>query len=546
MTLKMKQKTIGLLFAGILMLAMVLTLTSAAITFDTMPTVDPYGTSFTFKVKADVNDTYDITISDITEGSDTLIFTPDVTSFTVTNAPTINEITVIVSYDASNFNYELAKTYSTTITVKGQNTTETASAIVNIDEINFCEGCENQGNLELRIEDVNVLEGFGDDDNYWYPFDEIEVELEVENKGNWDIDDIEIEWALYTTDGNKIMDDTLNDFNLKDGKDEKITFTFKLDEDFEDFENEDAILYIKAKGTIDDNDSPYDGDDTCDSGEVNAEVLADDDFIILDDIKINGVELNDGDFEEYALMCGQEVTITADVWNIGTEDFQEVSLDVYHKELGINKIIELGDIDAFENKEISFSLMLPKEVDDGWYALELGIYDEDNDLFENSQDDKSEFEILFELSGNCGFSEPGISAELLTEAKENQEMTIKVIIKNTGSKDVSYHLNAAGFAEWAELIEVSEADISINAGESKEVLFKFMTKKESAGERFFNIEIFSDNQLITKQPVVVSIEEVKNNFKDFVHANWKLLIIGLVNLILIIAIIIVAVRTYRR
>ena len=178
--------------------------------------------------------------------------------------------------------------------------------------------------------------------------------------------------------------------------------------------------------------------------------------------------------------------------------------------------------------------------------MKIGIYDDDNDLFENSKDDESEFDVLFKLGGTCGLAEPVISAELLTEAIENQEMTIKVTVKNPGTKDVSYRLNAVGFSGWAELIEISDENINLNAGESREVLFKFKTTKESAGERFFDIEIFADNKLITKQPVVVSIEEVENNAREFFQKNWKLLVIGLVNLILIIAIIIVAVRTYRR
>ena len=276
------------------------------------------------------------------------------------------------------------------------------------------------------------------------------------------------------------------------------------------------------------------------------DVYADDNFVILTDFKINGVELNEISFDEYSFNCGQEITITAEAWNIGSDDQEEVSMKIYNSELGINEMIELGDIDAFENKEFSFNLDIPKEAEEKWYSLEFRLFDEDNDMFENSEDDESIFNIFFEVEGSCGLLEPTMSAELLTEAKENQEMTIKVTIKNVDLKDATYTLNAAGFGDWAELIEISERDISVDAGKSKDVLFKFKTKKDSAGERFFDIEVYSDNKIIAKQPVVVSIEEVKNNIKEFIQNNWKLLIIGLVNLILIIAIIIVAVRTYRR
>ena len=543
----MKQKTLGLFGFGILVLVLALGLGSAAITFDTMPTVDPYGTSFTFNIKSDImGDVISIDVADMTDGNGNLLTFTDPAPITIdiTNHNTF--IPVTVNYLTGNFDFELGETYSTTIQADGLPSGNTSTATLVFSGVTLCEDCENHGSLELRVEDVKVTEGFGDDD-YWYPYDVIEVELEIENNGNWDIDNIEVEWALYTTAGKKIMDDTLNDFNLKDGKDEVVTFTFKLDEDIDDFENEDAVLYISARGEIDDNDAGiHDGEDTCDSEKIETEVIADDDFLILDDFRINGVELDELTFNEYDLTCGQEITITTDVWNIGSEDFEDVSIQVYNSVLGINEILEIGDVDSFENTEVSFSLTLPKDVNSKWYTLKIGIYDDDNDLFENSKDDESEFDVLFKLGGTCGLAEPVISAELLTEAIENQEMTIKVTVKNPGTKDVSYRLNAVGFSGWAELIEISDENINLNAGESREVLFKFKTTKESAGERFFDIEIFADNKLITKQPVVVSIEEVENNAREFFQKNWKLLVIGLVNLILIIAIIIVAVRTYRR
>lgn len=538
----MKQKTLGLFGFGILMLAMVLTLTSAVVTFDSVPTGDPYKTNFTLGIGSDVSENVLIETATITENGESIVFTDS----TVAMAAGTSQ-NVPITYATNNFNLELGQTYTTTITATGQTSGNVSTATLTFEEITLCEDCENYGNLDIADVSINVLSGFGDDEDYWYPFDEVEVELEIENNGNWDIDNIEIEWALYTTDGKKIADDTLNDFNLKESKDETVTFVFMLDEDIDDFENEDAILYISARGTIDDNDAGiHDDEDTCDSYKKSVPVYADDDFIILTDIKINGVELNENSLDEYSLNCGQEITITADAWNIGPDDQEEVSMRIYNNDLGINEMIELGDIDGFDNKEISFNVDLPKEVDSKWYALEIRIFDEDNDMFENSQDDEAIFNVFFELNGACGFTEPTISAELLTEAMENQEMTIKVTIKNTGSKDVTYNLNAVGYSSWAELIEISDRDLNLNAGESKEVLFKFKTSKESAGERFFDIEIFSDNQLVTKQPVVVAIEEVENKAKDFIQNNWKLLIIGLVNLILIIAIIIVAVRTYKR
>ena len=432
-----------------------------------------------------------------------------------------------------------------TITATASDDTS-ATGIVSAEQ-SFCE-CGNQGDLKLNVEDVKVIEGFGDDDDFWYLFDKIEVELQIDNDGDWDIDNIEIEWALYTTSGKKIMDDTLNDFNLKNGKDETVIFSFVLDENIDEFENEDAVLYIKAKGDIDDNDSPYDGNETCDSESVDVEVRADDDFVILSDVKINGMDLNEFILDESTISCNQEVIVTADVWNIGSDDQEDVGIVFYDQELGINEKIEIGDIDAFENEEINFKFVLPEKLEEKWHRLDIRIFDDGNDLFENSEDDQSLFTIRFEVAGNCNLNvAPSINAELVSEAKENSELIIKIYVKNNDDESATYTLNAAGYADWASLTTISESTITLNAGEAKEVMFTFETKKDTVGDRFFNLEVLSDGQIVSTQPIVISIEKGKAaNFKDFFENNWKLLGIGLLNLILIIAIIIVAVKTYRR
>ena len=549
----MNRKTLGLMSAGLLLVVLFFSLTSAlTLTGVSSVTLDQNDLSETFtlttNVDADfsINTASPITLTDSSNHVITLNFIGSGAS-----AVTSNDFTVTASGDISNFNFP--ESASTNVIFYAENTTDpldnvTKTITFTFDNTDFCKDCENKGNLDIAEVDIKVIKGFGDDDEYWYPFDEIEVEVNVENNGLYDVDGIEIEWVIYTASGKKIMDGTLKDFNLKDDKDETVTFKFKLNKNIDDFEGEDSLFFhIRAKGTIDDNSAGiFDGEDTCDSEKIEVDIYADDDFVILTDIKINGFALNGDVFEEYDLKCGEEVTITADVWNIGSDDQEEISMIVYNKALGIQETFELGDIDAYENKEISFNIIVPKDVDSKWYTLNLEVYDEDNDLFENSKDDESIFDVVFKTSEECSMSEPIISAELLTEAKENKEMSIKVSIKNTGSKAVVYSVNAAGYADWADLTEIGAKTLELNAGETKDVIFTFMTKKDSAGERFFNLEVVADNKLVKTQPVVVSIEEANKNVSDFIKANWKILVIALVNLILIIAIIIVAVRTYRR
>lgn len=539
----MNNKTFGLISAGILAIFLFASFVSATITFGSIPELSPYENNFTFEISSNENETINISIAPIVQDTQTITFqdsTITVTAGTSTSVP--------INYVTTGFDFEFGKTYSTTMTAEGNRSAEEAHTTVSFKRIDFCEDCENHGELKIDIEDVTVLDGFGDDDDYWYLMDEIEIELKIENDGEWDIDDIEIEWVIYTTNGQKIMDDTLSDFNLKDGKDETKILTIKLDEDIDEFENEDAVFYVKAKGTIDDNGSPYDGEETCDSDSFEVDVFADDDFVILTDFKINGVKLNNLILDSPSIYCGQELTITAEVWNIGSDDQEDVTVLIHNVELGINQEVEIGDVDAFEGEDLSITITMPEEIEEKWYFLDFYVYDEDHDIFENSEDDEAEFEVKFKIEGNCQIAEPLITAELISEAKENSELEIKVTITNMAKKDATFTLNAAGYTEWASLIEISEKEVEIEAGKSKEIIIKFQTTKDSAGERFFNFEVVSEENLVTSQPIAVMIEESKGatGFTDFVKTNWKILGIGLLNLILVIAIIIVAVRAYRK
>lgn len=538
----MDKKILGVGIVSFLFAIAFLSLASATITFDSVPEISPYGNSFTF----DLNFTeeygdYEIQIDNI----ESITFSPDPTSF---SAPgNLNQI-VNVEYNASDFDFKFGKTYSTIIKIINSSNSEIlAHSSIQFEEINFCESVANEGNLNLRIEDVQVIRGFGDDDDYWYPFDVIEFEVEVENDGNWDVDNVEIIWELYTTSGERIDDGDLSDFNLKDGKDETKTFQVVLDEDIDEFESEEAVIYIKSIGEIDDNDSPYDGENTCDYASLEVNVRADENFVIMNNFKINDVQLNFWDLENEVLACGQEITFTADIWNIGDRDQDDVYIRVYNEYMEINEVVEMGDIDGFENENFAFTFNIPEGLEEKWYSLKFDIYDDDDDIFENSEDDLAKFEARFKVEGCNIVVPPIISAELDSEAIEGRDLVIKTMITNNNDEETIYSLTTEGYEGWADLKSISGDVLRIGAGETAEVMITFDTKKESAGDQLFYLNIFSnEGELISQQPIGVSIKQSGSAFTEWFKNNWKLAGIIILNLILVIAIIIVAVRIYRR
>jgi len=90
--------------------------------------------------------------------------------------------------------------------------------------------CGEVTNMDLRI-DVNDIEPLGFGNRYeWYPLDEIEMEVEIENQTDEDVSNIEIDWCLYDILENEcVITGNSPDFDLIDGDEDEILVTFLLD-----------------------------------------------------------------------------------------------------------------------------------------------------------------------------------------------------------------------------------------------------------------------------------------------------------------------------
>ncbi len=431
--------------------------------------------------------------------------------------------------------------------------------IVEPEEFNFCEYddgvSENPGELDVKIKDITVVQGFGDDEE-WLLLDEIEIEIEIENSGDEDVDDISVEWGLYNVDDDEwaIEMDEEDEFNLKDGDEEKLIITFRVDDnDFDlnlDELGDNYILYVRATGEVDEGEKPK----TCESDSEPIQIIIEDDFIILNDFELNGFESEDDSLFPESVQCNSDIEITADVWNIGDSDQDDVYVIVYNKELGIiNEKIEIGDIDAFEDEKLVFNFKVPQDLEERWYNLEFRIYDEDDDIYENDYDEEeAEFLISLKAEGSC-ITEPQVmvTATLEFGGRAGQELVIKATVTNTRNNLVTYTLNPEDYNEWATLTSVEPSIIILEAGESKDVLITFNVNPSALGDKLFNIDVLSDDESVIKQSVSITIEKQGFNIpgitgKAISEGNWYLWGIGALNIILVVIIILVALRVAKK
>lgn len=420
-------------------------------------------------------------------------------------------------------------------------------------EITSCTAIGNSGNLEVKKIDFtnkgSQYKEFGEDDE-WFLLDEIEVQVEIANDGDYDISDVEISWGLWDTNANQWVVD-FNDedtFNIDEGDEETLTVSFTLDDeldvDLDELNDGDNYkLYVVASGTIDNNDAgTLDGTDTCVGDFESASIIIESDFVVLNNFQI-----------PETLTCGSNVEISADVWNIGDSDQDEVSVQVTSTDFALNENIPVGDLDAFDSQKISLNLKVPNNMSEKSYVIKFEVLDEDGDVYQNDYDDDySEFSVPVTVKGGCT-TEPvtapvTVTASLTSGGKAGQDLVVKATLTNPGTASASYLIASSGHGQWASTYEVVPSTLTLAAGQTGDATFTFNVNKDAFGEQTFYIEIVSGSQ-VTRQPVSVVIEK-SGLFSSItggaISENAWVWGLGALNILLILIIIIVAFRVMRK
>jgi len=435
--------------------------------------------------------------------------------------------------------------YSNTLkidAVSSTNTLITASTNVPVYfEQDFCKFGNVGGDIDIRGVDFTDVKGFGADTD-WYLFDEVSADIEIKNTGDDDINNIVVRWGLYDTKtGEFIIDEEEKDFDLDNGDSKTLSVKFTIDpKDLpDDFNEGDFEFFVKAY-------SDDLGEDVqCNSlKETDVKIIRDKDFVILKDIKFSN-----------EIKCGETSEIRATVWNIGDNTEDNVYIIASNGKMGINEKIEVGDLDPLEDKKITFSFDIPKTMTIGTYGLEFKVYNEDDDVFENDDNDQAVFVTEFSLNESC---KPERASEITAslesdEAVAGKEIVITASVKNTGSAKTDYQILLNNYESWAALKSLSPESLSLAPGETGQVTITLVPDKTVEGNREFIIQAVAEGN-VEEQPVNVLISPYKGFFSGFtgfsigdnLKGNWFIWAVVIVNVVLILLIVVVAVKIARK
>ena len=446
--------------------------------------------------------------------------------------------------------------FSTTIEVE-ESSTPADKVSINLNFVaDFCEigeqGDEDEDVGLLEIVDVKIDNDDGDDLD-WIPLDSITIEVEVENIGDDKVRDIIVEIGLFDANGKNIIDDMKNLDkeevelgSINEDDEDTAVFEFQVPADFED---DTYSLVVKAYSDDMDEDTvctskATDFDENDYYEKINGERETDEEkHIVIDNIRISPTEPQ----------CGEIVQVSAEVFNIGDEDYEDqIRVTFKNEALGIDKeLIIREDFDQGDSEIIDFEFEIPQDAELSAYTLEFRTfydYDDKDEFYDLVSENK--FFKSFAVDGNCILipeSSVKITANLddsTPEANAGERVIIKATLENTGEDTTLYTISVYGNSAWSSLENIDPSSIIIPAGESKDVEIILNIDEGIEGNKELTIKAEYSGET-TEQKVQLSVSAGATSgitgaaISEHLKTNGFIYAIVLINLILIIAIILV-------
>ena len=367
-------------------------------------------------------------------------------------------------------------TYSGTVNVTATNGTSTFldsfTLRVDIRPIDLCK----KGRVgDLEIADIDDP---SDGDNF-NPLELIKVRVKVEN--NFD-NDLDVEFKAFLVD--KEDDDNLDEItdvvNIDEDKDETFDLSLKVPADIKEETSTRYAVYVMAA---------EDGDEEehCAWDKVDIEIEKDKDDVLITNL----------DTEE--LICGISNEVFATVVNAGSNDQNDMIVELSIPTLNLKAKSAKFDLDEADDQSVFFSLDIPKGISEGTYNVEVSAKDEDGVLFKRGS--KS-----FALSVSC--AAPKISASLSLSqtsftSRKDASISTTATVKNTGDATATFKLRVTPATAWTDAQELS---LDLDAGESKTEVLTLIVNAE--GSHSAKVEVLADSNVVASSQLSVNAVSV--------------------------------------
>ncbi len=424
--------------------------------------------------------------STLTDGTSTITINFNQTSITNFLNQTSQTITINASIPSD---FDIG-TYKAVINLNGDSIAKTATLDIVIDP-NVCSDGKKGSDLSINIQNPDS----GDD---FKPGDLIDAEIDVSNDGSDDLD-VKVEASLWDLDkGKKIAYVRSDEQNIDEDSDE--TFNLQLQLPYTGFdEDNDYKLFIKAYESGNE-------DDNCNYNSQSQNLELDDDNVIIEKFVLTPNIVN----------CGDQVTATVDVLNIGTNDQDDVTVKILNTELKLDKSSSVFSLDQYGDSDDdmteTFIFTIPETSQEKDYSITSTVY---SDGPSNSK--TQTLKVMCEATQQTTTTTTGTSSagslstpSTLTSASIGSTLPFNYVITNPSSQSKTYTLELTPLGAWAS---PQSQTVTVGAGQASSFILNIPISTNIAeGTYSASVKLLSSGNILDTKSL--SVELLRSNYES--------------------------------
>jgi len=420
------------------------------------------------------------TASDLTDGTNAITVTYNPVSFSnITNdtTQTVN-INVSIPQDID------IGTYKAVVNVISGSISKSTTLDIIVDP-NVCSEGKQGSDLSVDIQSPDS----GDD---FKPGDIIDVEVDVSNDGSDDLD-VKVEASLWDLDkGKKIAYVRSDEQNINE--DDEETFNLQLKLTYTGFDEDNNYkLFVKAYESGNE-------DDNCNYNSQSQNLELSDDEVVIEKLVLIPTIVE----------CGEQVTATVDVLNIGTNDQDDVYVQILNSELKLDKsssAFSLGQYgDSDDDATETFTFNIPEDAAEKDYSITAIVHSDGPD---NSQSQTLKVTCADSVQTATTASNSGSLSipSSIRSASIGSILPLNYVITNSASASQTYTLEFTPLGAWA-----SPATQTVTVGSGQASSFNLnipVSSNVAEGTYSASIKLLSSGNVLDSKPL--SIELLKSN-----------------------------------
>lgn len=333
---------------------------------------------------------------------------------------------------------------------------------------------------DIKISDLDL-----DEDEYRIGEDII-LDVDVDNDANKDLD-INVEAFLYDVKEQDEIDSFESDtVDVNDGDTEKFEVEMKFPFDNDLDEDGDFIIFVKA---FEDGDE----DSNCAQDSITVDLERDDNDVVVRDVRVTPEIVSPGDSVEFSV----------EVLNVGTDDQDEVSIEIVNSELGINQKGNKFDLERAGDNDDEltqrFNIQIPASARAKDYSFNVRILDEDGDVYDNGD--------AFATLKVAGESKPAASMSLSQQSFEldaGDSFNLLVNVKNAGNNEQTFIIDVLPSGSWAS--SVSQI-VSVAGSSEKLVEIPVIVSDDAeAGSYSATVSLKAGSETLASSNIAVNVK----------------------------------------